>query len=116
MHELSVALSIVDGVLEELAQRGGDQVSAVYLHLGPLAGISEEALASAYAIACEGTPLEGSRLIIERVDVIIFCSECRVERKLTSVYDRRCPECGKFASELVGGAELEIAAMEMITA
>jgi hydrogenase nickel incorporation protein HypA/HybF len=116
MHELSVALSIIDGVLEEVARKGGERVTAVYLRIGPLSGVSEEALNFAYELACEGTLLEGSRLVMEPQDVFIYCSSCQAERKLPSIQNRHCPECGQPAPEVVRGTELEIAALEMITA
>jgi hydrogenase nickel incorporation protein HypA/HybF len=68
MHELSIALSIVDGVTEEAAQHGGGIVRGVHLRLGRLSGIVAEALLFAYDVACEGTALQGSELRIEEVE------------------------------------------------
>jgi hydrogenase nickel incorporation protein HypA/HybF len=68
MHELSIALSIIDGVTEEAGQHGGGAVRAVHLRLGRLSGVVREALLFAYDQACEGTLLEGSELRIEEVD------------------------------------------------
>ncbi len=64
MHELSIALSIIDGVSEELQERGGPKLHAVHLQIGHLSGVVKEALLFAYDVACEGTPLAGSRLVI----------------------------------------------------
>lgn len=68
MHELSIALAIVDGVAEEAGQRGGGLVRAVHLRLGRLSGVVREALLFAYDQACSGTTLEGSELRIEDVE------------------------------------------------
>ena len=65
MHELSIALSIVEGVEEELANHQGARVAAVHLRLGPLSGVAKEALLFSYDLACEGTRLAGSSLKIE---------------------------------------------------
>ena len=66
MHELSIALSIIEGVEEELTRYEDDaRVAAVHLRLGPLSGVAKEALLFSYDLACEGTRLEGSRLAIE---------------------------------------------------
>ena len=43
MHELSIALSILDLAAEEAGRRGG-RVVAVHLKLGPLSGVVKEAL------------------------------------------------------------------------
>jgi hydrogenase nickel incorporation protein HypA/HybF len=38
------------------------------LRLGSLAGVAREALLFSYGIACEGTSLEGSRLLIDEAE------------------------------------------------
>ncbi len=68
MHELSIALSIVEGVEEELERQGGGRVCTVHLKLGPLSGVVKDALLFSYDLACEGTKLEGSRLIVVETD------------------------------------------------
>ena len=65
MHELSIALNIVEVAGEQLARHGGERVRAVHLQLGPLAGVAKDALLFSFGLACEGTPVEGSQLIIE---------------------------------------------------
>jgi Zn finger protein HypA/HybF involved in hydrogenase expression len=67
MHELSITLSIIEGVEEELARHKGAQASAVYLRLGPLSGVVKDALLFSWDVACEGTQLEGSKLEIEEM-------------------------------------------------
>src|SRR4051794_33943463 len=76
MHELSIAMSIVDVAEEQIKENGGSRVNAVHLKLGMLSGVVKEALLSSYELACEGTPLAGSRLMIEEVPVIAFCPKC----------------------------------------
>jgi len=68
MHELSIALNIVEIAEEELTRHGGERVRAIHLQLGPLAGVAREALLFSFGLACEGTPVEGSRLCIEDAD------------------------------------------------
>ena len=53
---------------QELARHGGERVCAVHLQIGPLAGVAKEALLFSFGLACEGTPVEGSKLIIEDAD------------------------------------------------
>ena len=112
MHELSIAMSIVE-MAEEEAQRHGGQVSAIHLKLGALAGVVKEALLSSYEMACEDTPLAGSQLIIEEVPIVVFCSQCQARRGLTSAQWFCCPECGTPTSEIVQGKELEVFALEI---
>lgn len=112
MHELSIAMSIVEMAGEE-AERHGGQVSAVHLKLGVLSGVVKEALLSSYEMACEDTPLAGSRLIVEEVPIVVFCSRCRARRSLTSAQLFCCPDCGTPSSEIVQGKELEVVALEI---
>jgi hydrogenase nickel incorporation protein HypA/HybF len=112
MHELSLAMSIVE-LAEEEAERRGVQVNAVHLKLGALSGVAKQALLSCYAMACEGTPLEGSRLLVEDVPVVIFCPSCRAERPLGTVQLFCCPECGTPAAGVIQGKELEVVRLEI---
>ena len=113
MHELSIALSIVDGVLEELDRQKSGQVEVVHLRVGRMSGVDKEALSFSYGVACEGTALANSRLLIEEVDVAIFCPACGAERPTRSFPLLTCAECGTPGGRLVRGEELEITAMEM---
>lgn len=112
MHELSIAMSIVE-MAEEEAQSRNVRVSAVYLKLGMLSGVVKDALLSSYGMACDGTPLEGSRLVIEDVPVEVFCASCNMNRTLTSMQWFICPECGAATPTLVHGKELEVTALEI---
>lgn len=64
MHELSIAMSMIEMAEAEAVARGG-RVTALHLKLGLLSGVAKEALEFSYEIACEGTALEGSQLVIE---------------------------------------------------
>lgn len=113
MHELSIALSMIELATEEAARRGGAAVKALHLKLGPLSGVVKDALLFSYEVACNGTLLEGSRLVIEDVPVVIYCSECQQERELASIQRFCCPVCATLSSEIVRGKELEFVAMEI---
>jgi hydrogenase nickel incorporation protein HypA/HybF len=113
MHELSIAMSIVDAAEEEAANRGTARVRAIYLRLGALSGVVKDALLSSYGLACEGTPLEGSRLLIEELPVVIYCHPCAAAHSLPSIQRFCCPVCGAPAADIVQGKELEVTALEI---
>jgi hydrogenase nickel incorporation protein HypA/HybF len=113
MHELSIAISMVEMASAEAERRGCAQVNAIHLKLGPLSGVVKEALLFSYDVACEGTPLAGSRLVIEESPVVVYCANCRAERTLTSIQKFVCPVCATPASEVVRGRELEVVALEI---
>jgi hydrogenase nickel incorporation protein HypA/HybF len=112
MHELSIAASIVDLAQEEAANRGV-RVRAVHLKLGPLAGVVRQALLGSFEIAAAGTPLEGSRLVIEEPPIVVLCTACNARRTIASMQWMRCPDCGMPTPEVLQGAELQVTALEV---
>jgi hydrogenase nickel incorporation protein HypA/HybF len=112
MHELSVALSIVEAVEEE-AERHHGHLEAVHLRLGPLAGVIKEALLSAWDLACEGSSLNGVRLVVEEVPILIYCPKCQSNQPATSMQWLCCAQCDTPAGEVVQGRELELRALEI---
>ena len=113
MHELSIALSILDVVEEEVERRGGPRVQAIHVKLGPLSGVVKEALLSAYELAREQTPFSESRLVFEDMPIVIFCSKCQAERPVHSVQWFCCAQCDTPATDVIHGRELELAALEL---
>jgi len=113
MHELSIALSILDLATEEAQKHGSVRVLEIHLKLGRLSGVVKEALLSAYELARENTPLEEAQLIIEEVPVQVFCPACRATRAVVSVQQLCCADCGTPSAEVVSGRDLEVVAMEI---
>ena len=68
MHELSIALSLIDAVCEELPRLGAVTVKSVRVRVGPLSGVVPDALTFAFDIAAVETPIVGARLDIEPGD------------------------------------------------
>jgi hydrogenase nickel incorporation protein HypA/HybF len=112
MHELSIAISIVDVAGEEAAERNV-RVNAVYLKLGRLSGVVKDALLASYDIAAAGTPLQGSRLVIEDVPIVAYCPKCQARRSVDSSEWFTCPECHSPISEILEGKELQVCALEI---
>ena len=113
MHELSIAMSLVEAAEEEASLFGNARVRALHLKLGRLSGVVKEALNSSFELACEGTRLEGSRLLIEELPVIIYCSQCKMSQQLPSLQLFRCPVCDFPTGDVVQGKELQLVALEI---
>ena len=114
MHELSIALSLVDAACEEAARLGDVRVEALHLRLGPLSGVVRQALEFSFEVAAEGTPIAGAQLRIQEVPVTVLCPLCGIERQLASVQHFRCPVCATPTPEVVHGRELELVALEVV--
>lgn len=119
MHELSMAQSLVDVACSQLERSGwrpgAERVSAVHVRVGALSGVVADALVSAYDIAIQGTELEGSKLVAEMTDLVVWCDTCRSEQTLSD-FVRKCPVCGSATPQVVRGTELELASIEVIDA
>jgi len=114
MHELSIAMSMIEMATDELKKHDAERVNALYLKLGALSGVVKDALLFSWEIACQGTPLDGARLEIEEIPVIVFCANCQSEKKLNLINSFFCPECNAPATEILQGKELEVTALEIV--
>jgi hydrogenase nickel incorporation protein HypA/HybF len=117
MHELSLVTSIVESVTESLAAlpdlSRGARVLEVRLRVGALASVVVESLEFCWGIAAEGTPLEGSRLVVNVLPVVVHCEACGIDSELEGVQSFRCPRCGELCGEIRQGRELEIESFEI---
>jgi hydrogenase nickel incorporation protein HypA/HybF len=64
-------------------------------------------------MAWEGSPLKGSRLVIEAAPIVMFCTTCRRQRPVGSVQLFASAECGTFAAQILHGKDIEVAALEI---
>lgn len=113
MHELSIVSSVVETVTESLAAYPGARVLEVRLRVGALASVVTESLGFCYGIASEGTPLEGSRLVVNVLPVVMHCEKCAADVELDGVQSFRCPRCGEPCSQMRQGREMEIESVEI---
>ena len=113
MHELSIAESIVDAVTESMAAYPGARVLEVRLRIGVLAAVIEDSLQFCWGLSTEGTPLQGARLAVTTLPVVMHCGRCARDVELEGVQSFRCPRCGEPATDLRQGRELAVEAVEI---
>jgi hydrogenase nickel incorporation protein HypA/HybF len=113
MHELSIAMSLVEIASEEAVRLGSPRVVAVHVRVGALSGVVPDALQFSWDLATADTAVAGARLQIEDVPVTIYCGRCCEERTLSSARRFRCPACGELALEIRGGRDLALTALEV---
>jgi len=108
MHELGLALEVVDAVT---SRAGGARVKRVVVEIGALAAVLPDALRFSFDLATEGTRAEGAILdIIERPGRA-RCRACRAELELTRPFGT-CA-CGGSDLDWISGEELRIFEMEV---
>ena len=108
MHELSIAQSVVDTVLERTGER---HVTTVRLQVGRLSGVVPDALTFCFDLAAAGTPLDGARLEIEEPTGRAHCRDCDAEFGLQDLI-LLC-DCGSADVEVMSGRELQLTSVEV---
>ena len=115
MHELSIAMRIVEMVEAEVAAAGGGRVEAVRLRIGQLAGVHEAALRFAFEQAREGSVAEQATLCITDLPVAVFCPRCDRIVELPQITPLACPACRQPTGDIRQGQELELESIELTT-
>jgi hydrogenase nickel incorporation protein HypA/HybF len=112
MHELSIAMNIVQ-IAEEAARKADfSRVMVLHLRIGALSSVVPDALRFSFDLAAAGTMVEGARLEIEELQVRVFCERCGVESDLPSLQRFCCPLCQQPTGRIVQGRELQLISLE----
>jgi hydrogenase nickel incorporation protein HypA/HybF len=110
MHELSIALRILDIARRAAEGNGGGRIVGVRMRVGQLTCVDSETLVYAFEIAARGTTADGCRVDITRVPSHLRCA-CGDE------HDRDlldpCPSCGAPGGEVVRGRELSVESIDV---
>jgi hydrogenase nickel incorporation protein HypA/HybF len=114
MHELSIAMSLLDVAAEEAERLGAAKVTAIRLQLGPLSGVVKEALLSAFEEARKDSEFGDCTLMIEDMPIVAHCVTCNAACPVVSIQEMRCSVCRTPVDELIGGRELEVVGLEII--
>lgn len=109
MHEMSITQSVVEICTQNA---GGRRVTAVILEIGDLSGVVPDAIEFCFEACTRDTLLDGARLLIERVQALGRCRDCKAEFALAAYYDP-CPSCGGFGVDVLSGEELRVKELEV---
>ena len=112
MHEMSVAMSIVEIAVSRLQEAGGTKILKVKVTVGELSGVSADSVLFCYDACARGTPAEGSQLQVDRSVAKAICRECAVEFRPEPPL-AVCPECGAFGGKIINGEELFVDEIEV---
>lgn len=116
MHELPVINSILKVVLKHAADNNVKKVVAVHLQVGELSDLEDKWMQQYFDSLAKDTTAQGARLVIERIPVVMKCSDCGMSYTVNMKEDKSlvCPECGSDKHTMVSGREYFIKNLEAI--
>ena len=112
MHELSIALSIVDIAEEEVKKNNASVVEEIVIDIGMLSNIQVDSLEFMWDQAVKESVLEGAQRKLNLVPGKARCTVCCKEFQMNEIFDA-CPECHDFLNEIVEGKELKIRSLTL---
>ena len=111
MHELSIAESLLEIIVDECKKHGLERVKKVKLQIGQFAAVVPESLTFCFEMVSRDTVASGALIEIESVGIVARCDVCDFSFE---VQDQvfLCPRCGEPALVLLSGRELSVTSIE----
>jgi hydrogenase nickel incorporation protein HypA/HybF len=110
MHELSIALSIVESAEEAARKNNATVISKVEVEIGTIAGVESEALLFAWDSVTEKTMAQDAPLVIHSIQAEAHCLECGKDFPIDNFF-AICPQCNKYHFQVTKGKELRISSL-----
>lgn len=111
MHEVSIMQSAMKIVLEKAKENNLKEIRKICIKIGELSGVMPSALTFAFNGVSKETIAEGAEFIIEKVDATARCEDCNIVFKIDH-FNKLCPSCNKFCTNILSGYELYINTIE----
>ena len=112
MHEMGIAIQIVNIVNQSLPPGEPLRVKTIQLKLGRLTAIVPQSLSFCMEVATKDTPLEGVELVFKEVPIRVECAACGEETEIQEP-PFVCGACGKDQVRIVSGREMIVEAIEV---
>lgn len=112
MHELSVAIGIVNIAEKEIQKANKSKVELIELEIGSLSGVELDSLEYVWEVAVKGTVLENAEKKINFIEAQANCLECETSFAVENVYDN-CPLCKSYFKDIIKGKELRVMSLEV---
>ena len=107
MHELGVVFHCIREVNEIAAENKVNRINRVTVQIGEVSTVVPELFEDCWNWAIKKEPvLKDSSLVIERLDAVTFCEDCKKEYPTV-------PYCGSPNTYLVRGNEMIIKEIEV---
>ena len=107
MHEMTIAMNIVDIICQKANEEKAVKVNSVKLEIGELSGVMINSLEFCFEAACKNTIVDGAELNINKIQAEAFCKSCKNIFRMESDFSS-CPKCNDFDFEIKKGKEFSI--------
>lgn len=112
MHELSLAMNIVEIAEREAIRAGHEHFTEIVLEIGSQSGVELEALDLAVKSAFPGTVLADAKVVLNPIQARAKCRECDDIFEINQLYDA-CPHCGSFQSAIIEGKTMIVKSLTL---
>lgn len=112
MHELSIALNIIEIVEENARMHDLSSVSEVEIDIGTMSGVVPEVLEFSLNIAIKNTILEKARINFQIIPALARCNQCLKDFIPEDIYTQ-CPHCESIYFDIVKGRELQVKSIKV---
>ena len=114
MHELSIAQQLIAITNAHLPNEPAPRVLRIKIRLGEFSCVHQDSLSKAFSMLTQGTPMESTELVIERIPLAVYRPACeRVSDSIHGVQSLRCPKCDGATGDIRQGQELELEWIEL---
>jgi len=111
MHEASIAVSLLDQLVDLASENNLRQITRVRVDLGISRLVVPEALELAFAAASQNTVAENALLEMREVGIDARCRSCGFEYP-AAVDDYTCPSCGQAKADIIAGNDILLVSLE----
>ena len=112
MHELGIAVNILDIVRQSVPEGQTSAVGNIRLRIGPFAGIVPASLKFCFAAIADDAGMDKASLQIEQTLLAASCRDCGNSSEVKN-FTFRCSECDGDDLEIISGKELEVVEIEI---
>jgi hydrogenase nickel incorporation protein HypA/HybF len=112
MHEQSVVESLLALAIENAEKEKASKILRIYLVVGELSGVIEEAVDFYFTFLSRGTIAENASIFYMHIPAEVRCRNCSTVFSPENL-DFHCPNCKEQQIEIIGGRELYIESMEV---
>ena len=114
MHEVAIAMGMVDELLRIGRENKAKRITAVSLRIGKMSGIVTDSLKFAFdAVKLEHPELLTAEVTINEVPLIYECNDCDKSFEADNFHFPACPECDSYNLTLISGEEQDIENIEL---